>query len=665
MHLKSRPQQCLRCGRPFDEGDDGWNVETRQGRGYGAVCPDCQTPEEIAEAAVKAAALDYGNAAVGSDGRLRVPPLGGWHIVRDARHPLVDDDPANHLLVTSAQGRLLIAVAAHSDAGIENVFASGTCTTVARAALKHAGARAQNRPISVAPLDLPNDSVVVTEDVLGGLVMGFSTEMNPQLLNAFAPWVVAAMRTQMNTPTSGRGPSALEGIVQSPLPPARPERRPAPEPDNGLVSGSPAWQRFWCGHDDDEAAAAALEEFRARVVNDSGAARILAQEHGVIWSDLPEEQKRQMHVPGPAPADAGLDIAALMLRTRTKDWTWDGTYARVSPHRLTEDLTDLHPTDISALRWGLVAPKAFTPDRRLSPESRSSHAIAAVTTTAAYLAEPYSYFLPAAVALDVATTAVLSDKALADLRLASPWAMVLHEPVPLAAIQADDHDLKAMEERGQMPTTGHAILGGVLAAHPDHTIDTTLGLVLTTSVHPRRGRQWYLRPAHYGTHGAGRLLYAYLAQLSFATWHKPPQPPEQERGKPGSTNALKRLAKHPAARAGGLHRMNILDIAPPLEAPQAHAGQPPTAADPGRDFGTWRRPHWAENRRIGIRDANGELVGPVYKDGAVEGVTFTRGRVFIHRSRIRPDLPLRPDTRTLYRQRDADRAPGGPETSPS
>lgn len=37
-------------------------------------------------------------------------------------------------------------------------------------------------------------------------------------------------------------------------------------------------------------------------------------------------------------------------------------------------------------------------------------------------------------------------------------------------------------------------------------------------------------------------------------------------------------------------------------------------------------------------DADGRLVGPVYKTGA-EGQTFTREPRFIPRSRIRPDLP--------------------------
>jgi hypothetical protein len=52
--------------------------------------------------------------------------------------------------------------------------------------------------------------------------------------------------------------------------------------------------------------------------------------------------------------------------------------------------------------------------------------------------------------------------------------------------------------------------------------------------------------------------------------------------------------------------------------------------------------------RIGIRDSDGRLVGPVYKDGAVEGLTFTRERRFFPRARVRPDLPLAPTT-PVYR----------------
>ena len=193
-----------------------------------------------------------------------------------------------------------------------------------------------------------------------------------------------------------------------------------------------------------------------------------------------------------------------------------------------------------------------------------------MTTTAAYLAMDHTHFIPESLALDVATTAALSASNRAVLRLPGPWAMVL-QPVPLTAVRADDAELESLLDGEQVPGTGHAVLGGVLAAHPDHTLDTTLGLVLVTSVHAQRGRLWYLQPAAYGDHGAGRLLYSYAAQLAFAKRRKAPAPPAQERGKPGSVNALKRLAKHPDARAGALHRMNLLDYTPPPAEPRSPA----------------------------------------------------------------------------------------------
>ncbi|MFI5864732.1 hypothetical protein [Streptomyces sp. NPDC051546] len=611
---------------------------------------------------MKTAYLDYDNAAVSSDGTARVAPLGGWHHVQAAHHPLVDD-PNIHLTVTVKKSRLLIAVAAHSDAALQAVFADGPCATVAREALDRVGARPQDRRISVQPLDgWPHDSVMLAEDRAlfadgedrGELILGFAREMNPQLLDAFAPWAADAMRTHLNT-SPERAPVSLAGITASAIPTPRLGRPPAAAPDDGLVVGGPSWQRFWFGHGGQDSTHEAkfdfidaLQQFRTRVMNDSGAAQNLAREHDLRWDALPAGQHEQMHVPGPKTADPGLDVAALMLRTRTDDWTWDGAYSRISPHRLTDDLTDLHPTDVSALRWGLVAPKAFVPDRRLSPQSRPTHALAAVTTTAAYLAVDHTHFVPENLALDVATTAPLSASNRGALRLPGPWTMVLHEPVPLAAVQADDEELEALLDGEQVPGSGHAVLGGVLAAHPDHTLDTTLGLVLVTSLHAQRGRLWYLQPAAYGDHGAGRLLYSYAAQLAFAKWRRPPEPPAQERGKPGSAKALKRLAKHPDARAGALHRMNLLDYTPPPAEPRPASGMT-VGSGAEWEYGTWRRASWTENTRIGIRDENGNLVGPVYKDGAVEGQTYIRGSVFRPRSRIRPDLPLRPDTRTVYR----------------
>ncbi|MDL4813121.1 hypothetical protein [Actinomadura opuntiae] len=52
--------------------------------------------------------------------------------------------------------------------------------------------------------------------------------------------------------------------------------------------------------------------------------------------------------------------------------------------------------------------------------------------------------------------------------------------------------------------------------------------------------------------------------------------------------------------------------------------------------------------RVGFRDADDRLVGPVYKDGAIEGVTFERRTKFIRPLTVREDLPPKPGT-TVYR----------------
>jgi hypothetical protein len=45
--------KCARCGQPYRgvEGEE-WNAVFEEGRVVGLICPDCQTPEENAEAVI-------------------------------------------------------------------------------------------------------------------------------------------------------------------------------------------------------------------------------------------------------------------------------------------------------------------------------------------------------------------------------------------------------------------------------------------------------------------------------------------------------------------------------------------------------------------------------------------------------------------------------------
>ncbi len=54
---------CDTCSGRFDDSSDQeqWNGVFDRGRLVGALCPDCQTPEENAEAVINGATTDYTN----------------------------------------------------------------------------------------------------------------------------------------------------------------------------------------------------------------------------------------------------------------------------------------------------------------------------------------------------------------------------------------------------------------------------------------------------------------------------------------------------------------------------------------------------------------------------------------------------------------------------
>ncbi|MYZ41285.1 hypothetical protein GT002_40810, partial [Streptomyces sp. SID4917] len=104
--------------------------------------------------------------------------------------------------------------------------------------------------------------------------------------------------------------------------------------------------------------------------------------------------------------------------------------------------------------------------------------------------------------------------------------------------QADD-ELAALIDAGHCAGDRPAIISGLLAAHSDFTLDTSAGWLLVTGLAPGGARTWSLQPAHYGDHGAGRILYSYAAQLAFGDRDDPPELPAAT-GVPGS-----RCAKPP------------------------------------------------------------------------------------------------------------------------
>ncbi|MGW6202053.1 hypothetical protein ACWF9B_00130 [Streptomyces sp. NPDC055089] len=442
---------------------------------------------------------------------------------------------------------------------------------------------------------------------------------------------------------------SLQDLVSTAFPDPRRRRDPGPSARYRLADlKADAWADFLLGGGPgpwDKP----LGALWCRVVSECGAAGRLEAEHGILWDELPHEAKIVLALR----AEDGqvLDVAEATLGTRIEDWQREARYARIH-RRLPDDLLGLVPADVGALRSGLLTASDFRPQAYASRQpgmEGMERMVRALTGTAAYLAD--AHMIPAGLAVDVVTSASLPTELRAALRLPAPWSLVTHEPVSLTAAQADDAELAKLVDAGECAGRQPAIIGALLAAHEDYTLDTTAGFLLLTAVDGDSHRYWMLQHTAYGDHAGGRVLYGYAAQLAFARWLQPPALPAPGPGsRPDSRSALARIARSEAGQAGAWHDVRVLDCTPPPENTPDMRNEPTGAGRP-LTASTFRRAHWKPGVRIGIRDSCGRLVGPVYKQDALEGVTFTRQPRFFPRSRIRPDLPLAPTT-TVYTHRD-------------
>ncbi|MEU0213937.1 hypothetical protein ABZ281_02060 [Streptomyces sp. NPDC006265] len=378
-----------------------------------------------------------------------------------------------------------------------------------------------------------------------------------------------------------------------------------------------------------------------RVVTECGEAQRLADEHDIDWELLPHESKLILAVSGPG--NVVVDVTAAALATQREQWESERRFARIH-RRLPSDLSGLVPADVGALRSGLLDEQDFRINTYAVQQHLPVRWLRALTGTAAYLAA--AHMVPAPLALDVVTTAPLDEPTRDALRLPAPWSLITHDAVPLRAAQADDDELAALVEAGVCVGPEPVILGGLLASQADGRLDTTSGFLLISCLDAAGKRCQVLQPTAYGDHAGGRVLYGYAAQLAFARWTPPPVLPDLGTH-PTSRSTLGRIATSEGGRAGGFHGVRLLDFTPPPEEPPEQRTAPAGSRGP-LTLGTWRRAHWKPGVRIGIRDSAGRLVGPVYKDGAVEGITFSRERRFFLRARVRPDLPLAPTT-PVYR----------------
>ena len=106
--------RCARCGRAYDGDAAHWNRVYVRGRAVQMLCPECQTPDEAAEAEQHARTIDYsqmkqlGSARLVSTAELReanaIAAGRGSIGLSDEAIELLDDDD-EHLLVLGATHR--------------------------------------------------------------------------------------------------------------------------------------------------------------------------------------------------------------------------------------------------------------------------------------------------------------------------------------------------------------------------------------------------------------------------------------------------------------------------------------------------------------------------------------------------------------------------------
>lgn len=386
------------------------------------------------------------------------------------------------------------------------------------------------------------------------------------------------------------------------------------------------------------------------LVSECGSADLLAAEHRVAWGTEAVRERTVYAVAGPD--GRVVDVVALACggdRTR-RPWEWETAFARHTVRSLPPDLTGLHGQDLAPLRSALLTPDLlagvdYTALDAWQTAARFNRAVAALGSYQAVV-----HHIPGEAGLDVVTCADLEPAMKADLRLPAPWALVMHDAVPLHAATADDQALSDLLEHGRIAAGGRPVVIGALLRARSGTglrLDDRLGWLWLASVDGAGVRRRFLQPAVFGAHPAGRVLYSYAAQLTFGRWTPPPAPTEPlGQGDRVSQRAVRRAVRTPEADAGAYQGVRVLRLTAPPDQP----ADPDRAAARGSGkpltFGTWRRAHWRYRVRVGLRTEEGRLVGPVYKTG-VEGETFTYETRFVLRRRIRTDLPLREET-TVY-----------------
>ncbi|WP_433463939.1 hypothetical protein [Spirillospora sp. CA-128828] len=378
-----------------------------------------------------------------------------------------------------------------------------------------------------------------------------------------------------------------------------------------------------------------------RAIADSGLDDKLAL-LGISSHDLPDDALKVITATPTSIKGVGLgaDLAHELANMFRDAYTIDRQFEqRDNRWRKTPDrVSGYVSTDAGSLRLAM-AHRGMAPTSSLSPAALDNRTNDALATAYAYMGDPH--FIPAKIAAEIVTATPPAPSKRPEIRLPGRYAWMFHDGVPLTDIVGDD----IPPDQRLLLTSDTLLIGALLAGNGDLSLYDLAFLLV--AARGSGGRYfWAPLPLPMGTGApATNIVWNYAALLSWEDWKSPPRLPQRHRGE--SNRAYRRrLQRTPEASQGALHKVRVLDYQPPPVS--ARPRKPTQETGKELEFQQDRRGHWKHGIRFGIRDENDKLVGPVYKDGAVEGVTFTRRTKFIRPTTVREDLPRKPGT-TVYR----------------
>lgn len=396
-----------------------------------------------------------------------------------------------------------------------------------------------------------------------------------------------------------------------------------------------------------------------RALRDSGAGKLLEQmslnvdelpDDGIPIAFGPDWAKDVM---GSEQA-GGFDLISLLAHQFAEKRADDERYEKATDRwrKVPDRIKGYIPGDAGSWRWTLMASKIMRP---LGSDSEPveefdihRRAAAGVGASYAYLGTPF--FIPAQIALDVVTAVPPPPRQRDEIRLPARYVTMFHDGIPLSLLTGTDDEIDAYEEGGRVMRDDSLLIGGMLAANDDMTLDTKLAFMVVAAPGPgNTGYGWRSIPIPMDiVSPATNVFWNYAALLAWENWGIPAKVPHTQ-GKERSRGYYRTIARSPEGEQGAHQGVRVLDYRPPtLKDLRDAEGAPQREFKYQHD----RTSYWKRRIRVGIRDENDQLVGPVYGPDAVEGVTFERRGRLIPRSVVREDLPKRPDAEKVYRLPD-------------